>query len=354
MKILVYPKDPNPYQNLLYKNLSKKAQITYLKPIMNYYIFGTVFFPVQLLWYRIHGYKILHLHWTYDFSFPINNIITRTISTIYFLLLLFWIKLLCYKLIWTVHNVLPMNKRFIFETEIRKILSRLCNAKIAHSQFTIDKMKELTINISNTYIIPHGNYINNYENKSTKSQSRKLLKINKNDFTYLFFGNIDPYKGVTMLLNNFAKLIKQNNNLKLIVAGKCKNAKLMDTFNNYNKFNYLFKPRFINNDEIQYYFNSCDVVVYPADNITSSGSILLALSFGKPIIYPLIGNLREIPYNVGFPYNNSNNNGLYIAMANALKNKNKLKKVGNQAFNYAKTLSWKTIANKTYKLYNDL
>jgi glycosyltransferase involved in cell wall biosynthesis len=51
--------------------------------------------------------------------------------------------------------------------------------------------------------------------------------------------------------------------------------------------------RFLDNDELQLYLRAADAGVYPYDEVLTSGSILLALSFDLPIIAPRFGMISE-------------------------------------------------------------
>ena len=65
--------------------------------------------------------------------------------------------------------------------------------------------------------------------------------------------------------------------------------------------------RFIEDADVQYFFNAADVVVLPFVRIDHSGSIDLAMSFGKPIItlrtegtLRLLGHQRELLFDNTF------------------------------------------------------
>lgn len=354
MKILVYPKDPNPYQELLYRKLKSKVTVKYLEPPVNYYIFGTFIFPIQLLYYRMLGYRIFHLHWTYNFKFPIDNLFLRAIATAYFITLLIIIKLLGYKLIWTVHNITPHEKQFIDDVWVRIFLSKLCHAKIVHSKSTINEMKNLGLDTKNSYVIPIGNYIDVYENKVSRNYARKHFKFNEKDTVFLFFGRIDQYKGLIDLLDVFEKLIRQNKHIKLLIGGKCSNEGLQKTLNNYKnklKINIRIYKNYIKDEDAQYFFNSADVAVYPFKEVTTSSSVILASSFSKPVICPRLGALRDMPTKVGYFYDAKDKDGLFRCMLKAIKNKDELELMGKNGFNYAKLFSWEKISNQTYDVY---
>jgi glycosyltransferase involved in cell wall biosynthesis len=55
----------------------------------------------------------------------------------------------------------------------------------------------------------------------------------------------------------------------------------------------VFHPGFVKEHLIPVYFSAADVVVLPFENILTSGSLVLAMSYGKPIIAPRLGNIPE-------------------------------------------------------------
>jgi len=145
--------------------------------------------------------------------------------------------------------------------------------------------------------------------------------------------------------------------VRLLIAGKCSNWDLKMELDNYQiklKEDVKIDTGYIENDKIQYYFNCADVVVFPFKNITTSSTVILALSFAKPIITPKIGNLKELPGNLGYFYKPGSIEALLDCMENAILNKEKLKKMGENAFDYANSLSWDKIAEKTYEIYKNL
>jgi glycosyltransferase involved in cell wall biosynthesis len=81
---------------------------------------------------------------------------------------------------------------------------------------------------------------------------------------------------------------------------------------------------------------------------------MLSLSFSKAIICPRIGNLKDLPNNVGFFYKPSEKNGLLNCLIYAYKNKQKQKIMEKNSYEYSKNYSWEKISNMTYELYKEL
>ncbi len=353
IKVLCYPKDSNPYQELLYSNIPEHVEVRYVPQFTKSKTINNLLLPVILSIFRLRGYRIFHIHWVYDFAFPGNNYISKLLSTAHYFLSLLLAKLLGYKIIWTVHNILPHSQVFINDIFARRFLSKIATTKISHSSYALEEMKKLNINTDNTIVIPHGNYIGQYNNDLSQSEARRVLGLKMDDFIYLFIGNIQKYKGVQGLVDTY--LSSKMKKSYLLVAGKCIDPvidrKLRQTSAN-GSISYI--NQLIPDNELQIYLNASDVVVYPFNKITTSGSVMLALSFGKPIIYPRLGSLNELPSNLGWSYDYNDRNGLLNTLKLAMLEKEKTITMGANAFKYARKNNWYDISIKTAKIYSDM
>ena len=111
LNVLVFPKDKNPYQELLYAPLRKKdIKIKYVSPDLNSQLKSLLSLLPLLLYWRVRNYKIFHLHWTGRFATSFK--ILKPFYTLYFVFFLVYIRSLGYRLVWTVHNVLPHETQF--------------------------------------------------------------------------------------------------------------------------------------------------------------------------------------------------------------------------------------------------
>lgn len=357
MKVLVYPKDENPYQRLLYSKINKSVSITYLKNPTQSHTLGMFLLPFQLIYFRLNDYKIFHLHWVFMFQLPFkhpffHNILFRIIFTIYFLLFISLIKLLGYRLVWTIHDLLPHENYFTNNELISIFLSKLSDAKIVHSQTTLQTMKKLGFNTTDTELIQIGNYIGAYKNNVSKQKARSLLNINKNDFVFGYFGKIEKYKGICTLVESFRslKVVKT----KLLIAGSCNNKNLKKYLINQAKENpnIILYMKYISDNQVQRYINCTDILVYPFTSITTSSSVILAMSFGKPVIAPLIGDIRDMPKNTGIYYHVTNNqSALSDLMRSVINNRNKITSMGKKAYQYIEKNTWDRSASLTFNLY---
>lgn len=355
MKVLAYPKDKNPYQELLYSEVRKQGvEVTYLILLTKSHILGMMILPLQLIYYRIRGYNIFHLHWLYDFNLATNIPLLKAISkffyTFYIVTQIFLIKILGYKLIWTIHNLIPHESQFLNDLLVTKFLASISDICTVHSLSTKSQMEHLNIKFCRLEVVPHGSYLGYYKNTISKAEARRKLHINNNDFVFLFFGQLRNYKGIPDLLEHFKKIAPINNHFKLIIAGSCLDDNILRTIILYKKsLGYSLAINLVNipDEDIQMYMNASDVVVFPFKKVTTSGSLLLAMSFGKPIIYPK-EFFSELPDDLGYVYEN-------IAELSTVMEKVSqdpiLAQKGINARAYAEKFSWSEIAEKTYKMY---
>lgn len=358
-KILVYPYYDNPYQYLLYSEIQKDPDITitYLRSTKYDGYLLMLVLPYMIFRNRLLGFRIFHIHWV-SFSPQSENNIIKTLAWIYALFIILFIKLLGFQLIWTIHDLTPHTALTIHDMSVTRFLCRMCTAKIVLSKTTITELKKFHCNITHIYLIPHGNYISYYPNIVSRIRARSHLGLNKKDFIFLFFGQLKVYKGIGDLLEVFSHMVIRRKNCVLVVAGKVNETPLIDTIQVYKsmlKKNLKLYLRHIEDNEVQYFMNAADVVVYPCKRITNSGSVLLGLSFGKPVIFPTIGSLQDLPEEVGFPYVSPDRDGLSHAMQKALSlDPKRITILGENAYHYVESLSWTTIAQETILVYNNI
>lgn len=349
MKVIFVPdySEGNPYQKTLADSLSKEGVAV---------DFGTGSYLFSVLRLVKNNWKpdILHLHWIHPFLLASSKGKT-IIKSISFIVELAILRIFRIKIVWTVHNIVNHEKKFSsLELFFTKFAIRFFNRIITHAHFAKNEVKKI-YNItdnSKIQIIPHGNYINNYSNTIGRIKARNKLKINGKEIVFMYFGLIRPYKGISELIQAFNKL--NYSQTRLLIVGKPLNNEIARGIHKKCEENENIKTffEFIPVAEIQIYMNATDVVVLPYRDILTSGAVILAMSFGKPVIAPAIGCIPETLDSGGsFLYNPSVKDGLVKSMKQAFNAD--LIKMGNHNFELAKKLNWDDIARKTYEVYKE-
>ena len=304
-------------------------------------------------------HKILHIHFLYSAGFYAKTLLQFFLKYFTFILDIYLVKyILRKKIIWTVHN-LYSHKSFFPKVEklgknffSKKVDSIICHCNNAKKLV----QKEFGVNPGKIHIIPHGNYIPSYKNTISRERAREKLNLNNDDFIFLFFGRIRPYKGIGNLIKSF-KSIHTNENLKLLIVGKVfkpqiKNLLIKSTS---EEKRIILKLKKIPDDDIQIYMNASDVIVTPYKDVLTSGQVILAMSFGKPIIAPKLGCIiNTLDVNGSILYNPNGKDGLLRALEIGIKKRRKLNEMGMHNLKLAGKYNWSLIAKQTKKLYNKL
>lgn len=348
MKIIFLPKHGrvNPYQQLLVKSLRAQGLTVQLKN-------GNGPFPILGAIRKYGMPQILHLHWTHPFL-ACDSILKTAVLVVRFFCELLVLKSFGVKLVWTIHNLFHHEKRVKGERHINKMLVGICNQIIVHASFgkaEAGRAYGLSLNaMKKINVIPHGHYMDIYENRISKDDARRKLGLNKHCVVFLYFGIIRPYKGIPQLLTSFGDL--DNKDVNLVIAGMPKGKdvkeKILESAKSDKRIRtYLYE---ISEDAIQMYMNASDVVILPFQNVFTSGSVLLSMSFGKAVIAPNFSFLKETVHSKGAIFYKSDDPGeMKKALLKALDSD--LNGMGRYNYEMAKNYDWKAIGQKTCEVY---
>jgi beta-1,4-mannosyltransferase len=349
MKVIFLPdaSQNNPYQRELAVALEKRGvKVRMSNGIGRLPILGA-------MW--VHGKPdVLHLHWTHPFLLG-SDFLISIFQSMCFVVELLIVKLLGTKIIWTVHNLFEHERRYPqVELFFARLLVRLYDQLIIHCSFAREVVVQ-SYHLPNRvkdkiYVIPHGNYIESYENRVTREEARAKIGLEDRDIVFLYFGMIRPYKGVLRMTDAFRKL--HNPRVRLLIVGEPASEAIRRELRRFCESDRRIRAflKFVPDEDVQLYMNAADVVVLPFQDILTSGSALLAMSFGKAIIVPRLGCIPEVlDKKSGFLYNHNEEQGLLGAMKQAsLAN---LAVMGKYNYDKAKGFDWNMIAQKTHEVY---
>ncbi|MFZ1757429.1 MAG: glycosyltransferase [Caldilineaceae bacterium] len=262
-----------------------------------------------------------------------------------------------YKIVWTVHNLFPHDSSTPdLDRLARLAITQLSTALIAHCQYSRTLVQRHFHRSDGLFVIPHGHFMDVYPNTVSRQRARQKYGIGEDNFVYLFFGNVRPYKGLEKLLDVFCSL--PDDHLRLLLAAKV-----------YNEYGEQFvaharqrdpriivhPSRFFANEEFQDFFNAADVSVLPFVDVLTSGSAITALGFGQPLITPGVGCLPELVDNtMGILYDPKRPDlkqpdVLEEAMV-AIQTRDQ-QAMRQAAFQRARSLDWDEIGRRTLAAY---
>lgn len=349
MKILVVPQDKgNPYQDLLYGEMrAHGAEVTYIGLLTSSYTLNLLLQPLELVIRRFTGARVVHLHWVYNFA-PLGSSrfpFLRSVAQVWFSVWLWMVRRLDLRLAWTAHNVLPSSPVFADDLRARKMLVDACDLVIVHSKSTLDQLAELGMAPRKSAVIPHGPFA-----VSASKESLRTPGTSPGPRRLLFFGRVQPYKGVGDLLSAFAAL-PPGLDARLLLAGECTDPALTEDITrivSQSEGRVQARLERIPDEELSRLLGDADVVVLPFRQITTSGSAMLALCHGRPLVVPDLPGLTSLPDGALTRYDGTVA-GLTSALADIIGAESSvLTKMSAQANDFCSSISWGEIAAATF------
>jgi glycosyltransferase involved in cell wall biosynthesis len=261
--------------------------------------------------------------------------------------------------VWTVHNLYNHERknrrleRFAYGLAFRTASKVIVHCGHAASRLR-SQLRAAATRSQKIVVVPHGNYASAYPNAISRADARARLGLAEGDFVFLSLGAIREYKGGVELADAFAA-IDPPRDTKLVIAGPLSDDRVrrrlceqMATLGD----RALLRPDFVAREDIQIYLNAADVFVAPFRDILTSGSVILALTFGKPVIAPRIGCLPETLGEASdLLYDLEEENGLKRTLRSAIERRNELEDLGTKSRAVAERLSWHPIAERTLECY---
>lgn len=299
---------------------------------------------------------VLHLHWHNPYVIATGYLL-RAAKARTFCLDLQLAKRQGVPLVWTVHNLGEHDSAFPkLELGLNRRLGVLADQIILHSQSAAAQagaafgLPNRKINI-----IPHGHYRDCYEPALPKAEARQRLALPVEGRVFLFLGLLRPYKGLEKLLDTWVALERAGElpGATLVVAGKpytpAYETELRERMGEARSIR--FEPRFVKDAEIPVFYGAADLAVLPFARILTSGSLLLAMSFGTPVVAPHLPNLVETlgDDNSSLLYAPHDADGLARLLIEA--NKAPLGELRQRITRRCDQLSWEGIGQRTADVY---
>lgn len=268
-----------------------------------------------------------------------------------------------YKLLFTAHNVWPHERRwwhgaayalwYRYVVDHVHVLSGTAESGIAR-EFGVGK-KSITR-------IPHGNY-SSFRRRFPAigtAKARHELGLPEGSVLLLFFGLVRPYKGVDRAVRALAHL-GRSSDVVLVVVGGCRPEveedlralSLQEGVSN----RVIVRPRSVSDAELSMYLEAADIVVLPYRRIAQSGAMLMALTYGKPIVASRLEGFREIIADgaTGVLLDTSNGAAFGEAIERLAQRPELRRRLGEAGARLAEErFSWEGIALELSALYSSL
>ena len=306
---------------------------------------------------RAHGdVTVVHIHWLapYLFGESLPQTFVKTLSTLIQLLV---VRVLGVRVVWTCHNVRSHESTYPRVEHLFKrafVGTGLCDGVFVHCEAVKDDLVEAydlpARARSRMVVVDHGHYIDDYADGWSRETARAALGVGPDERVFLFFGQIRPYKGVFELIEAFSSVGLEES--RLVIAGNphtdaiearlaaaTRGADRVDTHLGY-----------VPDDRISLYMNAADAVVLPFQSISTSGSTILAMSFGKALVLPRLGCVPEILDDEGAIMYDPDDPGALAAALRTAESRD-LRRMGERNYRLVEAFDWETVAERTAAVY---
>lgn len=291
--------------------------------------------------------KIVHLHYFRVGTLALLNVLLA--------------RLALRKVVITAHDV----ESFVSSLEV-PLMSRvaygLAHKIIAHNQISrAELISRLNVHPDKISVIPHGNYLHALRPLASRKAARELLGIPNDAKVLLFFGQIKTVKGLDILLKAMPAVLARHPDTVLLIAGKPWKT-------DYAEYQSLIEMLgighackshicYIHADQVAHYYGASDLVVLPYQRIYQSGVVLMAMSYGKPVmVSDLPGMVEVVTDGVdGFVFRRGDSQSLATQLNEVLAAPDLMTTVGMRGrVVVEKRYGWNAIGRDTANLYADI
>lgn len=289
--------------------------------------------------------EVLHFH---IFQIPLADLVA-----------LRWLKRQGFKIVITAHDVVPFDRG---ATPTLGRLYAVADRIIVHTTQSRDEIMTLfPLEPERVVVIPHGNYMPNLGALPSQSAAKERLGVSPQDPLLLFFGQIKRVKGLDYLLKALPAVLGQHSNAKLCIAG----AIWKDDWSRYQALidelglaeHLLLHIGHVPDDQVASYFRAADLVALPYLKIYQSGVLLMACSYGTPVVATDTGGLAEALRHgeTGLLVPPRDVDALAMAINDLLSAPSRAQAMGQAAQRWVEeAYSWPSIAVRTCALYQEV
>jgi glycosyltransferase involved in cell wall biosynthesis len=356
LSVLVTPYAGLYYLELLYADIvASDIRVKYAKgptPSQTVNIFLS---PLMLVWYRARGYRILHIHWLFQFSLPWarRRLWARRVMEWWFGLYLRTALASGFAVVWTAHDLLPHTQIFANDARARDFLIAKSDVIIALSEATANELRAL--GGREVRVIPLGPYLDSYPVTTTREEARESFGFANDVVVMALVGRLEEYKGADLLLSAVAQL-PSSSKIKVLVAGTCVDPayqrelrRLADLTGGRTIARFEYVP----DNDLARYLQASDFAVFPFREITNSGSVILAQSFGRPVIIPDLASLADIPHSASIRFSPGLDELATVLLRAEELTEVQRKELGDAGLAWANQLDWPGVARATVESYED-
>jgi glycosyltransferase involved in cell wall biosynthesis len=341
----------NPYQELLASGLEARGIRVQSLPRRTLFLHSIL---------REGCPDIVHVHAPDHFVVYRGPRMSAFACLVVFAAQLWMLRALGARVVWTAHDAINHERRHpLLDRLCRRWTSAVASAVIVHCEAARRVIAERFAprREHKLHVVPHGHYLDRYARRGPpedRRAARATLRLPLDPTILLFFGNLRRHKGVPELIDAFRRLDRQR--VLLVVAGEPFTPEVAAEIGARigGRTDVEFRPGFVPDAEVGRYLEAADAVVCPFTSSLTSGSVALAMSFGRACIAPRLGCIPEMVGEDGgilYDYDRSDSDALLHALEAAVDGKDRLDAMGERSREAIRARDWSSIAAATVDVY---
>ncbi len=250
-----------------------------------------------------------------------------------------------------VHSLHEVAKHYNEQDFKNKLIATLYTKQIpviVHSKNSYERLLEqYPFDPKKVYNIPFGLFETyKYFLTATKTKGENII---------LFYGFLQPYKGLATFIKAVKYAQQQVPNLKAIIAGSGTDVSLAEIKNDAT---FEIINKFLDNDEIANLNEQAKMIVCPYTSASQSGIVTTSNVFNKPVIASNLGGFKEIIENgdTGYLVEANDYAGIGNRIVNLCLDESVLKAMEKNISNFFEQgeYNWTEIANRTTDCYQSV
>lgn len=263
-------------------------------------------------------------------------------------------------LVYTAHNPVKRINDYGRGATIQSRLIRLADLVLVHGP----SMHELVADAhpwaaSKTYPVELGNY-EHMIHRYPRTQARAQLNIPADVPLFAFVGQLQPRKGVDLLLEAFVEHRRQGGTGHLLLAGVAPvpdyEQKLREMAHRFGPtVHWLVSTSFVPHKTIDLAISAATQVTLPFQDASQSASLILAMTHGRCVVSSDVGEVSRTLGDRGILIRPGDRQSLLEALALGEHDQALCDELGDRARRYTLTeLSWTAIGRETHQLYRTI
>lgn len=264
------------------------------------------------------------------------------------------------KVVGTLHDVESFHEKpsHVFSSRIFASIDGI----IVHNEVSRgETLKLLSGNTDKLVVIKQGHFLDYIGKRRDKADSRAELGLAQGAPIFLIFGQIKKVKGLDVAIRAMGELKKSVLQARLLVAGRpwkddaayyealIKEVGVED--------NVIWHKGFVPQAKVDLYYYACDAVVLPYRRIYQSAVLLMAMSYGCPVIVSDLPGMTEVIKDGenGYVFPSGDHAAMAAAMEVVVKDPKRTKKIADSGFDFVKRhYDWDAIGRMTADFYKSI